>query len=344
MLFLFVALKRMFKAATIKDIARALGISPSTVSRALRDSYEIGAETKQKVLDYARQINYHGNPVAQSLRNKRSNSIGVLVADVANSFFAQAINGIESVAYQNGYNIIISQSHEEYEREKANMQHLASRSVDGLLMSVSAQTTDYTHIHELHRQGLPIVFFDRILNEIETHRVSSDNFKTSYNATSLLISKGFKNIALLASTPQISITTERVNGYKQALTDNNISIDENYIKYCYQGGRNDIEVAEAIKTLFDNDKKPGALFIASDLISTASIRALKSIKYPENLAIVGYSNADVIDLLSPGISYIRQPAFEMGQIATQMLIKLIESKYPVYEFETRLLDAEIIWQ
>lgn len=334
----------MFRAATIKDIAKALGISPSTVSRALSDSYEISTETKKKVLEYARQINYQGNPVAQSLRNKRSNSIGVLVADVANSFFAQVINGIESVAYESGYNIIISQSHEEYEREKANMQHLANRSVDGLLMSLSAQTTDYAHIRELHQQGLPIVFFDRILDEIETHRVSSDNFKTSYNVIKQLIAKGYQRIAILASTPQISITTERVNGYKQALAYNNISVDETLIKYCYRGGRDADEITQALIALFDAGNKPDALFIASDLVSTASIRALNHISYPENLAIIGYSNADVIDLLTPRISYIRQPAFEMGQIATQMLIKLIESKYPVYQFETRLLDAEIIWQ
>ncbi|GAA4924093.1 LacI family DNA-binding transcriptional regulator [Mucilaginibacter defluvii] len=334
----------MFRAATIKDIAKALGISPSTVSRALSDSYEISAETKKKVIDYARQINYQGNPVAQSLRNKRSNSIGVLVADVANSFFSQVINGIESVAYESGYNIIISQSHEEYEREKANMQHLANRSVDGLLMSLSAQTTDYAHIRELHQQGLPIVFFDRILDEIETHRVSSDNFKTSYNVIKQLTDKGYQRIAILASTPQISITTERVNGYKQALADNNISVDESLIKYCYRGGRDADEITQALIALFNAGNKPDALFIASDLVSTASIRALNRISYPENLVIVGYSNADVIDLLTPRISYIRQPAFAMGQIATQMLIKLIESTYPVYEFETRLLDAEIIWQ
>ncbi|MCD8740691.1 LacI family transcriptional regulator [Mucilaginibacter roseus] len=334
----------MFRAATIKDIAKALGISPSTVSRALSDSYEISSETKKKVLDYARQINYHGNPVAQSLRNKRSNSIGVLVADVANSFFAQVINGIESVAYESGYNIIISQSHEEYEREKANMQHLANRSVDGLLMSIAAQTTDYAHIRELHQHGLPIVFFDRILDDIETHLVSSDNFKTSYNAIKQLLGKGYRRIAILASTPQISITTERVNGYKQALTDNGISIDESLIRHCYRGGRDEDEISKALLALFNTENKPDALFIASDLVSTASIRALNRISYPENLAIVGYSNADVIDLLTPRISYIRQPAFEMGQIATQMLIKLIESKYPVYKFETRLLDAEIIWQ
>lgn len=334
----------MFRAATIKDIAKALGISPSTVSRALSDSYEISAETKKKVIDYARQINYQGNPVAQSLRNKRSNSIGVLVADVANSFFSQVINGIESVAYESGYNIIISQSHEEYEREKANMQHLANRSVDGLLMSLSAQTTDYAHIRELHQQGLPIVFFDRILDEIETYRVSSDNFKTSYNVIKQLTDKGYQRIAILASTPQISITTERVNGYKQALADNNISVDESLIKYCYRGGRDADEITQALIALFNAGNKPDALFIASDLVSTASIRALNRISYPENLVIVGYSNADVIDLLTPRISYIRQPAFAMGQIATQMLIKLIESTYPVYEFETRLLDAEIIWQ
>nr|WP_184543520.1 LacI family DNA-binding transcriptional regulator [Mucilaginibacter sp. FT3.2] len=333
----------MFKAATIKDIAKALSISTSTVSRALSDSYEISPKTKKKVLDYARQINYQHNPIAASLRSRKSYTIGIMVADVANSFFSQTINGIESVAYEKGYNVIITQSHDSYDREVINIEHLANRSVDGLLISMSAQTIDYAHISKLHDQGLPIVFFDRIIDQIDTYKVTTDNFKAAFEATELLINKGYQKIAHLGNAPQLSITAERVNGYKAALAKHHINFDADIVKYCHEGGRNITEVEEAIFYVMSDAIKPDALFIASDLISTTSLRALNKIPGVQQIPIIGFSNSDVIDLLSPRISYVRQRAFEMGQVATGMLIQLIESKYPVYEFDTTLLEAEIHW-
>ena len=164
-----------FEAVTIKDIAKALGLSTSTVSRALRDSYEISPETKKLVLEYAEKINYHPNPIALSLKERRSRSIGVIVSEIANSFFSQAIDGIESIAYQNGYNVIISQSRESFDRELINLNYLTSRSIDGLIVSVSSETNDFSNFKELHQRGMPIVFFDRIVNEIDTHKVTVDN-------------------------------------------------------------------------------------------------------------------------------------------------------------------------
>src|SRR6187431_5747 len=160
-----------FEPVTIKDIGKALGLSTSTVSRALRGSYEISSETKKQVLEYAEKVNYRPNPIALSLKERRSSSIGVIVCEIANNFFSQIINGIDSIAYNRGYHVIISQSHESYEREVVNVQHLASRSVDGLLVSISAETSDVSHFLELHEKGLPIVFFDRITNEVNTHKV-----------------------------------------------------------------------------------------------------------------------------------------------------------------------------
>ena len=195
-----------FEAITIKDIARALGLSTSTVSRALRDSYQISPETKKLVLDYAKKINYSPNPIALSLKEKRSRSIGVIVCEIANSFFSQAINGIESIAYDRGYNVIITQSHESYEREVNDLQFLASRSIDGLLVSVSSETKDFSHLLELQNKGLPIVFFDRIVENIETHKVVVNNFKGSYDATAHLIKNGHRKIAHLTNSESLSIT------------------------------------------------------------------------------------------------------------------------------------------
>src|SRR5215212_8209912 len=172
-----------FETATIKDIAKALNLSTSTVSRALRGSYEISPETKKMVLEYAEKINYRPNPIALSLKERRSRSIGVVVSEIANNFFSQAINGIESIAYNRGYHVIITQTHESFDRETANVQHLLSRHVDGLLVSLSAQTTDTSQYKYLHEKGFPIVFFDRIAADINTHRVVADNFKGAFDAT-----------------------------------------------------------------------------------------------------------------------------------------------------------------
>lgn len=334
----------MFKPATIKDIALALSVSPSTVSRALRDSHEVGEDTKKRVVAYAEKVNYHCNPIALSLKNKRSYSIGVMVADVANSFFSQTINGIESIAYQKGYNVIIAQSHDSYEREVINIEHLANRSVDGLLISMSAQTTHYDHIKKLHEQGLPIVFFDRIIDDIDTFKVTTDNFKASFDATSHLVKKGYKRIAHITNAPQLSITIDRINGYKEALKAYQLPFDETLIKYCYAAGRELQEVEDAVISLLSATNKPDAIFIASDRLSTGTLRALNKISPSPDIPILGFSNSDVIDLLSPQISYVRQKAFEMGEIAVGMLIKLIETKQPIIEFEKKLLDAELHWQ
>lgn len=332
----------MLKSVTIKDIAIALGLSTSTVSRALRDGYEISIGTKKKVNDYAKKINYNCNLIALSLKNRRSYSIGVVVSEVANNFFSQTINGIEAIAYEKGYHVIISQSHDSYEREVMNVNHLANKSVDGLLISMSAETTDFSHITSLHEKGLPIVFFDRIIDEIETHKVTSNNFQGSIQATELLIKSGKSRIAHLANAPHLSITKERLNGYKAALNKYNIEFNPDYVQYCNHGGRLQNEVEDAVKAFLLMKNKPDAVFVASDRLSIGCLKALKESSFdPQEIEIAGFCNSDDIDLMQPAFSYVRQPAFEMGQIAIEMLIQLIESKHPVTEFETRVLDTEI---
>ncbi len=332
-----------FETITIKDIAKALGLSTSTVSRALRGSYEISTETKKLVLEYAERMNYRPNPIALSLKEKRSRSIGVIVCEIANNFFSQAINGIESIAYNRGYHVIIAQSHESYEREKVTVQHLASRSVDGLLVSISSTTTDLSHFIELHEKGLPIVFFDRITNDIETHKVVVNNYKGSFDATTHLIQKGFKRIAHVTSSPSLSNTQERLRGYKEALQKNNIPIDESLIQYCDHGGMIYDEVDLAINAIMKRKNKPDALLAASDRLTTACLASLKSLnkRVPEDLAVIGFTNTNLGDLFNPSLSTIRQPAFEMGQVATELLFQIIESKRPVTEFETRQLETEM---
>jgi LacI family transcriptional regulator len=331
-----------FEAVTIKDIAKALGLSTSTVSRALRDSYEISPETKRLVLEYAQKINYHPNPIALSLKERRSRSIGVIVAEIANSFFSQAINGIESIAYNNGYNVIIAQSRESFERELSTLQYLTSRSIDGLIISVSTETKDITLLKELHERGMPIVFFDRIADEIETHKVIVDNYKGAYDATTHMIKNGYRNIAAVANLAFLSITIDRLGGYRAAMADNGLSVNEDLIKHCHHGGMILSEVEDAVNELLPH--KPDAILATSDKLTTGCLRVLKAknISVPGEMALVGFSNTDLTELLDPPLTIIKQPAFEMGELATTLLLQLIESKRPVTEFEKRTLLTELI--
>jgi LacI family transcriptional regulator len=332
-----------FEAVTIKDIAKALGLSTSTVSRALRDSYEISEQTKQLVKEYARKINYSPNPIALSLKEKRSRSIGVMVCEIANSFFSQVIDGIESIAYNKGYNIIISQSHESYEREVFDLQYLASRSIDGLLISVSTETQDFGHLKALHAKGFPIVFFDRIVRDIQTHKVIVDNFSGAYNIISHLIRNGYTRIANIATSPYLSIAQDRIGGYQQALADHNMPADKSLLKYCTHGGMIYKELEQALDQLLRLKHRPDAIFAASDKLTTGCLRYFQSkkIKVPDEIALAGFSNSELTELLNPSLTVVKQPAFEMGQLATSLLLELIEAKRPVREFDTQVLPTEL---
>ncbi|HEY0732931.1 MAG TPA: LacI family DNA-binding transcriptional regulator [Chitinophagaceae bacterium] len=331
-----------FDTVTIKDIAKALNLSTSTVSRALRGSYEISADTKKAVLEYAEKINYRPNPIALSLKERRSRSVGVVVSEIANNFFSQAINGIESIAYNRGYHVIITQSHESQEREKVNVQHLASRGVDGLLLSLSSESVDLSPLKELHDKGLPIVFFDRVTDEIETHKVIADNYLGAYHATEHLIYQGFKKIAHITSSPYLSITKERLQGYREALEKHKIPFNESLIRYINHGGMIIDEVEVAMDSLFKGKIKPDSLFTAGDRLTTVCFGLLKNMKPKKDVGFTGFTNTKLADLFSPSLTVVRQPAFEIGQTATELLIQMIESKIPVTEFETRTLPTSLI--
>lgn len=333
-----------YEAITIKDIAKALNLSISTVSKALRDSHEISKETKRAVNAYAEAHHYKPNPIAQSLKRGLSKSIGVIVCNIDNNFFSQVINGIESVAYSQDYNVTITQSHESCEREVMNVQHLSSRSIDGLIVSLSAETTQVDHFKKLHAKGLPIVFFDRVTDEIDTHTIISNNYKGAYEATHHLIGQGFRRIATITSPNSLSITRERLEGYKKALADHGIPIDERYIKYCRHGGMIPEETEHALRELLDMPDRPDAIFTASDRLSTTSFSLLKQMRIdiPGQIALIGFTNSASAHIFNPPFSAVVQPAFEMGKQATELLIGLIESKRPVTKFEKRVLDNEVI--
>ncbi len=332
-----------FEAVTIKDIAKALGLSPSTVSRALRGSYEISPETKQLVLEYAQKFNYQPNPIAKSLKESRSRAIGVIVPEIVNYFFSQAINGIDEAAYQRGYHVIVSQSHESFEREVETTQLLVSRRVDGLLVSLSSQTNRVEHFKALQEKGLPIVFFDRVSEEINTCKVKADNFWGAYQATTHLIGAGCRRIAHLTTAAWLSITKERLAGYRTALEENELPFDEAYVKYFNYGDMNPSETDRVVTELLGLPERPDAIFSATDRLTSACLASLRNagVRVPGDIALVGFTNLSVAHLLDPALTCVTQPAFEMGQAATEMLIGLIESKRPVTQFETRVLKTTL---
>jgi LacI family transcriptional regulator len=332
-----------FKAITMNDIAKALNLSASTVSKALSNSYEISEKTKQRVLEYAQANNYKPNLIAQSLKQGHSKSIGIVISSIDNHFFSQVINGIESIAHEEGYNVIFTQTHESLEQEIKNVSHLAHRSVDGLLISLSAETDDIEHLRKLQRQGLPIVFFDRVSNDMETHKVTVDNFKAAYEATIHLINSGFKQIAHITSSANTSVTKERLLGYQQAITDSGMPLNDNFVKYCRLGGNDTAELKEVLDELLTMPVRPDAFLTAFDKVTTGTLAILheRNLKIPQDVGIVGFTNTVLADLLNPSLSTVYQPGFDIGKAATEMLISLIKSTTPVTQFETIVLPTQL---
>jgi len=329
-----------YSSVTIKDIAHALNLSVSTVSRALRDSYEISEGTKKIVTDYAKSVNFRPNPSALNLKERRTHTIGIVVPEIANHFFSQAINGIESVAQQYGYNVIIAQTFEHYEKEVEIIYNLA-QSVDGMLISLSAETKNMEHLHSIHEKGMPIVFFDRVNESLKVHKVISNNYKSAFDATTYLLDNGYKRIALIGHDANLSITHERERGYTDALKARGITPLEKYMKCCMHGGLIFEEVEDAINQLLKIKPRPDSIFCGTDKITTNSLRILqqKHIRIPEDIALIGFSNFELTDLLTPTLSVIKQDAHTMGVKATELLIKQIESKRPILDFEEIILDA-----
>ncbi|MCX8481435.1 MAG: LacI family DNA-binding transcriptional regulator [Sediminibacterium sp.] len=335
-----------FESTTIKDIAKILKLSPSTISRALKDSYQISIKTKKKVMDLAKELNYRPNPFALGLKERKTKSIGIVLSEIANSFFSQAINGIESIAQEKGYNVVITQSKELLEREISALQYLTSRSIDGIIISVSTETADFKHIQELYEKGLPIVSFDRVVNFSNIHKVKLDNFEATNKATNHLLNNGYKNIAFIASAKHLSITEERKMGYIAALQSHKIKINNNLIKYCAHGGLIYNEVEDILKKILTDKNMPDAIISGSDKITTNIMRYCykNKIKIPTSLGLIGFSNLDLTEFLTPSLSVIKQPAFEMGKIACELLIKQIESKRPISNFEEIQLPTELLFR
>jgi LacI family transcriptional regulator len=321
---------------TIKDIAQQLKLSVSTVSRALRNSTEIKPATRQLVRELAAELNYTPNPIALSLKEKKSKIIGVIVPEIANNFCASTIAGIEDIAYRRGYHVIIFQSHERLEREVINTQLLSSRRTEGLIISLSNETNSFEHIREIIDKGIPVVMFDRVSEDIPGHKVVVNDYFGAYKGTEHLIQEGYHKIAHITISKFLSITQKRMNGYVDALKKYDLPVREDWIVHC------NFESAErSIRDLFSGPDRPNAILTSVERLATSCMNVLRdlNLRIPEDVALVAFSDNPINHLLAPALTSVRQPTFDIGQHAAELLLNLIENKQKLKKFKTVQLET-----
>lgn len=324
---------------TIKDIAKILNISVSTVSRALRDTYDVNQETKEKVLALATELNYKPNFNATGLAKGSTHNLGIILPFITNYYFSTVITGIQEVAYNNGYNIILFVTNDSPERELAIIENLSVSSLDGLLVSISSDADSCSHFQEIIDEGIPIVFFDRVVSEIETSKVMQDDYNGAFEAVGHLIENGYRNIAHIAGPKGLSFTEARLNGYMDALKKHDMSVNEDWI--IYSGFSQDFGESDTYR-LLELDQKPDAIFAVNDRKAIGSMIALKNkgIKVGEDFGVIGFTNDPVSTIISPSLSTIAEPAFEIGKISCELLIKHITKKY--FHAEEIILPGKLI--
>ena len=312
------------ESVNIKKLASILNISISTVSKALKDSHDISKETKERVVALANELNYQPNPHASSLRKAKSKTIAVIIPEIANNYFSLAINGIESIAQEKGYHVLIYLTHESYLKEVALMRLLHSGRVDGILISLSSTTTDYFHIRDVQQKGLPVVFFDRVCENFNTVSITTDDYESAFKATKHLIDQGCKKIAHLMISKNLSIGDKRLKGYLKALDEAHLPIDESMIIHCTNDEDADFKL---IKNLLQ-EIKPDGIFAAVERYAISAYEACKqmNISIPKEVKIISFSNLQTASLLNPSLTTITQPAFEIGRQAATILFRALEEK------------------
>jgi len=317
----------MSKKVTIKSIARDLGVSVSTVSKALKDSTEISLETREKIKKYAEAKNYKPNSLALSLRNQKTMTIGVIVPEVVHHFFSRVISGVENRATECGYHLVISLSKDEWANEKSITQMLTNGYVDGLLVSVAKETlqkNDYNHFTELLNKDFPLVFFDRVPPEIPVDKVIINDTEGGYKATKHLIEKGCNNIAIITTPTHITVGADREKGYIKALKERDIPVKpENIIRVDER-----FPVSEQIEKLFLQKKLPDGIFAVNEQYAAEALRLAQQnrLKVPDDIAVIGFTDGIISKVTYPPLSTIAQHGFEMGERAMEILLERIQDK------------------
>ena len=334
----------MKKKVTLKQIAKELDVSISTVSKSLRNSPEISEDTREKVQAFAKFYNYKPNLIALSLKNRKTKNIGIIIPEIIHHFFATVISGVEQVANENGYNVLVCLSDESFDKEVINMEMLANGSIDGFIMSLSKETQqkrDFHHITEVINQGMPVVMFDRITNDILCDKVIIDDNLAAFNATQFLIDKGFKKIALLTTVDYVSVGKLRTEGYSKALKTNDIPIDENLIVKI----ENIDNFEKQIENLIQNNEID-AIFAVNEIFAVTAIKVAtrfgKSV--PKDISVIGFTDGIISKYSSPSITTVSQNGVKMGEKAAKMLLEKLEIEEEDYEeqYKTEVIETELV--
>lgn len=306
----------------IKKLAEALGLSTSTISRAFRDNSDISAKTKTLILTKAKELNYQPNHYASNLREQKSKTIAVIVPELANNYFSLAIHGIERVARENGYHILIYVTDDDYTKEVSFISHLHNGRADGIIMSVSGEANDHNYLNNFGNNRLPLVFFDRIYEDIDTPRVITNDYESSFAATEHLIDQGCKKIAYFVVNKALSIGKTRMQGYVDALAKHNLDFDESFIVDCSNSyEENRIIVKDALLKL-----KPDGIFTSVERLAFATYYTCYdlNISIPEDLKVISFSSLEIAPLLNPSLTTITQPATEIGTEAAKLLFEILD--------------------
>ncbi len=326
---------------TLKELAKELNLSFSTVSKALRDSHEISSSTKNKVLAKAKELNYQVNPLASSFRKQKSKTIAVVIPEVVNDFFGPVISGIESIAQEKGYHVLIYLTHEDMHKEIAITKLLKNGRVDGIMMSLSEQTSDTIHLTDLKDNEIPVVFFDRIVEDFDTPKVTTDNYDCGLKATEHLIKNGCKRIAFLSISQKLSISNMRLKGYLAALEKNKIKKDNTLIVSCE---KEDAKNNSLIRKLLKRKNRPDSIFASVEklAIATYTICAELKLNIPKDIKVITFSNSYTAPFLNPSLTTITQPAFEMGREAAGILFKMVEKKGHHFLQQKTVLNSVLV--
>ncbi|MBW8042435.1 MAG: LacI family transcriptional regulator [Planctomycetes bacterium] len=326
---------------TIKDIARKLNLHHATVSRALRDHYGVSPQTKEKVNALAKELDYNPNSIAQSLKNQKTKTIGVVVPKISHDFFSTVISGIEDVTYKADYSIMVCQSSEDYEREVLNTYNLASNRIAGLLVSIAQNTKNTQHFGSLLHQGVPIVFFDRVCDNIDVSKVVVDDYCGAYKAVEHLILKGYKRIAHLAGPKHLTICRNRLEGYLSALKKYCVPFDEDLVVY---GEFDRGSGIAGMKKLLQLSDPPDAIFAINDHVAVGAIMHAKEngLKIPDNIAFVGFGDDIISTVVDPPLTTVAQNQYEIGKTAAELLLDQIENGQDTIVPISKTLKTELI--
>lgn len=311
----------------MKEIAKKLNVSVSTVSRALKDSPELHPDTKKRIVEMAQSMNYQPNLLAQSLRISKSKVLGIIVPEITSHFFSSNISGIQDTAYKRGYNVMICQSNESFEQEKSNIKILVSSQVDGLLISLSRETKTFDHLKELYDREIPFILFDRVTEEIPVSTVTVDDAHGAYQVVKHLLEQGCKKIAYISGPEDLYISKKRKEGYLKALAEFGIPEDQSRVLISDLNQETNKKIA---LELVHSTDRPDAIFAIFDPLAVDVMMVLKEngIRIPQDIALAGFTDNPTSAVVEPSLTTVSQPGYEMGQISTNHLLDQLEDIVP----------------